>query len=212
MNWIWKCPINHGEWWKSIAAEIQQVIKSLKDWSFSRENIDTKNKIHSYALFAVKIEEFYEKHKWTLQKRFSWIFEENDTREEYLAKIRNHLWVIITHWEFLIDLDPIWIHINNGIWTMILVLMGLFEKIPNISQEDCKKICREWMRELDIKDFPVSRKQSTIKNYKNLIRTIIEQGTSKHYEWKLYCPAIYTKWWNDLVNVIVDAVFDKFPN
>jgi hypothetical protein len=60
--------------------------------------------------------------------------------------------------------------------------MGLFEKIPNISLEDCKKICREWMRELDIKDFPVSRKQSTIKNYKNLIRTIIEQGTSKHYE------------------------------
>ena len=198
MSWIWKCPTNHNEWWKSIAAEVQQIIKCLKDWSLSREKLDTKNKIHSYALFAVKIEEFYEKHKWTLPERFSWIFEANYTRENYLAKIRNHLWDMITHWEFMIDFGLIWISINNGIWTMVFMLIGLFEKMPNISQEECKKICREWMKELDINEFPASRQQSTRENYRNLIHTIIEQGTSKHHEWKLYCPAIYTKWWNDL--------------
>lgn len=65
---------------------------------------------------------------------------------------------------------------------MILVLMGLFDKMPNISQEESKKICREWMKELDIKELPASRQKSTRENYRNLIHTIIEQGTSKHYE------------------------------
>jgi hypothetical protein len=60
--------------------------------------------------------------------------------------------------------------------------MGLFEKVPNISQEECKKICREWMKELDIKDFPVSRQQSTRENYRNFIHAIIEKGTSNHHE------------------------------
>ena len=56
--------MSHKSWrmMKGYSCWSATNIKCLKDWSLSRENIDTKNKIHSYALFAVKIEEFYEKH------------------------------------------------------------------------------------------------------------------------------------------------------
>ncbi len=203
-----KCPYhqtkNQAVWW--LIREIK------KTDSIRPDGIKSHGRVWEYALFAVKIEQFYEENHELLSKALNNLYEASDSRDDYLQKIRRHIGTIIELREFPKDFDLSLISINNWIGTMIFVLRWIFEHVPEITQEECLKLCRKWMKELDVTEFPHSRSTSTKELYSIFVKEVLNNTVQKDKEDKLSCPALYTLWWNKFLEMIIQTIFEKFPS
>jgi uncharacterized protein YycO len=97
---------------------------------------------------------------------------------------------------------------------MFTILQAIFEKDPNISKKKCLELCRKIMREAPIRKLPKPDWKIPIRaKYQEFINTIIMNTLlSEKDKDDLYCPAIYTRWWNALLSDIVEAVYRHFPH
>ena len=190
---------------------VSDLIRSTRNDPSLADQLNANNPLERYAIFALRIDELYTKHNAELRMKLGQLFREGDTRKEYLRKIRDELSRIIENIEFMIHYDSNWIRVNHWIGTMMYVLSGIFDNKPHISCDECKSRCRTWMRSLHIIDFPHPRAWDTAGRYKALVESLIQYNGENQrwteHEDKLSCPALYTQWWNQLFELIIDAIY-----
>ncbi len=205
----WRCPIDHRTWNQQVAGTVRQVQDGSRDYA----SLDRKYRIEQYAIFAVLIDEFYKTYHNDLGNWFEACYEPWLSRDRYISKIRQYLAQIIENVEYMKNYDINWIGINNWIGTMCFVLKWVFTHNPDIHQDECKSICREWMKKLHANKLPPKGEKVdiTFSNYSELVSRLLDKTLDKWDETKLSCPALYTQWWNNLFEAIIDAVYEKFP-
>ena len=209
------CPQRHNWGGRTLNQGVSALVRSAQGDIWLADQLNAENPLERYAIFALRIDELYTKHNAELRMKLGQLFREGDTREEYLRKIRGELSRIIEKVEFMLSYDSNWIGVNHWIGTMMYVLSGIFDNKPHISSVECKSRCRTWMRSLHIIDFPHSRAWDTAGRYKALVESLMQDNGEDHrwteYEDKLSCPALYTQWWNQLFELIIDAIYIHFP-
>jgi hypothetical protein len=182
-------------------------------WIFPQPKIGSPlSKEERYAYYAYLIDLLYSKRGILIKQYLDGLYMPNISVEKYLAKVARALHALIEN----VTSNEIpsygWLEVSSWIGTMITIIQSIFQHDPKIEKTECLQLCRELMRELLGSEFPPSWSENIREAYQGFIASLIKNGVSECKEAnKLYCPALYTKWWNALLNDIVEAVYKHFP-
>ena len=206
---MWEtCPFWHN--WTPHQDVRRRIYEIWSDYDITH----TPNSVQErYALLAHLIDNFY-------NERRTWIYECLDssyislmTREDYISALDKAFRHFIERVVIQETQNGNWEKVLNGLITMLYILRAIFHARENISEQDCLKLCRSWMRNLSLKRFNFCGNNWARQWYQAFVEWLLSPGNIDHEKWdeELYCPALYTTWWNALLNDIVKAVYKHFP-
>ena len=198
------CPL-----WHTPHQNVREIISRI--WDGYDIAHTPKSKDERYALFAYLIDVFYTKQNTWINECLNTAYIPWMNREDYISTLHEKFRFQIEKVIITETLNGNWEKILSGMITMFYILRAIFHARENISQEECLKICRLWMREVSIESFNYNSSKWHRQWYQGFVERLLSGQVYEKWEYELNCPALYTKWWNEFLESVISSVYQHFP-